>query len=183
MLSDIWFFFISHAFINPALLFIETGNILKWVTRWWVAKKLRNHEHVKMLQQDLHKLYEDAEIEPSLCYSQICQIMYTAAFFQPILPLGTLLSLFGMIFTYYGYKKKILYDIKKPVKIGSELTYLTLYMLNGLPVVYAVLQYFLTSAWIHHIRSTLQKRHQSSIMDRIRIRSGELVVSFLPDLH
>ena len=91
-----------------------------------------------MTQEDTQQIFEKHDFDPSFAYAALANCIFTAFFFQPILPLGALTSLVGLVLTYYAYKKMLLRDSKRPVMVSKDIPIITLYLLNTTPLCYGV---------------------------------------------
>ena len=103
-----------------------------------MRNKISKREPVNTTQEEAHNFFENPEFDPSLAYSSYTVAFMTVFFFQPILPISAFTGLISLVFNYYSFKKKLLRDSKRPVMVSKEITQVTLYLLNLVPLVWGV---------------------------------------------
>ena len=103
-----------------------------------LRERIKKGDATHVTQEDAHLIFEKNEFDPAFAYASIATIVFTAFFFQPILPLGSACALVGLILTYYAYKKMLLRDSKRPVMVSDHIADVTMYLLNAAPFVYGV---------------------------------------------
>ena len=138
-MSDSWFILISQAIVHPLLAFINLPACFRKYKMQNLRKKLSTTGATDVTQEDTQQIFEKHDFDPSFAYAALANCIFTAFFFQPILPLGALTSLVGLVLTYYAYKKMLLRDSKRPVMVSDDIAEVTLYLLNAAPFVYGVI--------------------------------------------
>jgi hypothetical protein len=113
--------------------------MLKSFKRSRLRSNIKEGKANHMTQEDTQLIFEKSEFDPSFAYAELASLIFTAFFFQPILPIGAVTSFVGLFLTYYAYKKKLVKDSKKPVMVSDDIAEVTLYLLNCAPFVYGVL--------------------------------------------
>jgi hypothetical protein len=117
---------------------INPGALFKAFKRNKLKKSITGGTASNVTQEDAQLLFEKHDFDPSFAYAELASLIFTAFFFQPILPIGAITSFIGLILTYYAYKKKLVKDSKKPVMVSDDIAEVTLYLLNCAPFVYGV---------------------------------------------
>ena len=140
-MNDCFFILLSQAFFRPLLNFINPSALFKSFKRNSLKKAIKSGNASHTTQEDTHLLFEKSEFDPSFAYAELASLIFTAFFFQPILPIGAITSFIGLALTYYAYKKKLVKDSKKPVMVSDDIAEVTLYLLNCAPFVYGVMLY------------------------------------------
>ena len=138
MLSDSWFILLSQAFVGPIIAMINFPACVKKFQLTRLKKRITNKTATDITQEEAQLAFEKAEFDPSFAYAAVANCIFTAFFFQPILPLGAACALVGLVLTYYAYKKMLLRDSKRPVMVSDDIAEVTLYLLNAAPFVYGV---------------------------------------------
>ena len=138
ILSDSWFILLSQAFVGPIINMMNIPGCINKYKRSSLTGKIKEGKANAYTQEDAQLIFEKSEFDPSFAYAALANIVFTAFFFQPILPLGAASALVGLVLTYYAYKKMLLRDSKRPVLISKEIPLITLYLLNLTPLCYGV---------------------------------------------
>ena len=148
ILSDSWFILLSQAFLTPIINYINAPYCLKKFRQNSLRKKIQNGTCKDKMQEETQILFEKHEFDPSFAYAQMASTVFTAFFFQPLLPLGSASALLGLVLNYYAYKKMLLKDSKKPVMVSDDIAEVTLYLLSCAPFVYGVISTYQLSSTI-----------------------------------
>lgn len=138
-MNDSFFILLSQAVLRPLLNFLNFGDLLKSFKRNRLRNNIKEGKANHVTQEDTQLIFEKGEFDPSFAYAELASLIFTAFFFQPILPIGAVTSFVGLFLTYYAYKKKLVKDSKKPVMVSDDIAEVTLYLLNCAPFVYGVL--------------------------------------------
>lgn len=138
-MNDSFFILLSQAVLRPLLNFLNFGDLLKSFKRNRLRSNIKEGKANHVTQEDTQLIFEKGEFDPSFAYAELASLIFTAFFFQPILPIGAVTSFVGLFLTYYAYKKKLVKDSKKPVMVSDDIAEVTLYLLNCAPFVYGVL--------------------------------------------
>ena len=137
-MSDSWFILLSQAFVGPLLSIINLPACISKHKMNGLKNRIKNKTATDKTQEDAQLLFEKKEFDPSFAYAAVANLIFTAFFFQPILPLGAACALVGLVLTYYAYKKMLLRDSKRPVMVSKVIPLTTLYLLNLTPLCYGV---------------------------------------------
>ena len=129
-------------------------------------------------QEDAQLIFEKSEFDPSFAYAALANIVFTAFFFQPILPLGAASALVGLVLTYYAYKKMLLRDSKRPVMVSDDIAEVTLYLLNAAPFVYGVAT--LNPALLGHLRQNAARQGRDSVHCHVGTGYHQYILPLLP---
>ena len=138
-MTDAWFILLYQSLVSPLLIYFDYQKIIKILKRWWLRYQIRNNRNkVTTTQEEAKILFEDPIFDPAFAYSNFCLLYMTMVIFQPVLPLGAITGLVGLVLTYYAYKKMLLRDSKRPVMVSKDIPIITLYLLNTTPLCYGV---------------------------------------------
>jgi len=118
--------------------FINIGAVMESFKRDSLENKIKAGEAKDVTQEEAQKIFENSEFDPSEAYAAFCNIIFTAVFFQPILPASPLMALAALIFAYYAFKKNLLRDCKRPIQVSNDIAEVSLYLLNVVPFVYGL---------------------------------------------
>lgn len=140
LMTDAWFILLYQALIVPLIVsFGDVNYIWGVLKRWWIKRAIDRHmKRVTTTQAEAHHIFEKASFNTSLAYTNFAMIFMTMVFFQPILPMGTVTGLVGLVLTYYSYKKKLVKDSKRPVIVTKDIAQITLYLLSLTPLIFGV---------------------------------------------
>lgn len=100
MIFNQQYVFITSSLIASVSLLVDSGRLIKIVTRWFANKSA-------MTQRQLNALYEEPEHNIAFDYSQLMNTMFTTAFYAPLIPFGIILSIGGLLVLYVIQKFKI----------------------------------------------------------------------------
>ncbi|EAR82133.2 kinase domain protein (macronuclear) [Tetrahymena thermophila SB210] len=96
------FVFITNALISGASLLVDGGRIYKIFNRMFLAK------YQYLTQRQINTLYEEPEHNLAFEYSGLQKTMLFTAFYAPLIPVGILFSMLGIMLLYFIQKYKIL---------------------------------------------------------------------------
>jgi hypothetical protein len=142
-----------------------------------LKKRMQNNTAMDITQEQAQQVFEKQEFDPSFAYAAVANTVFTAFFFQPILPLGSASALVGLVLTYYAYKKMLLRDSKRPVMVSDDIAEVTLYLLNAAPFVYGVVPCYL--ALVCHIRQDSPRQGRVSVCHHAHPGNLQYLLSFL----
>lgn len=142
-----------------------------------LKKRIENHTATDKTQEDAQLIFEKRDFDPSFAYAAVANLVFTAFFFQPILPLGAACALVGLVLTYYAYKKMLLRDSKRPVMVSDDIAEVTLYLLNAAPFVYGVI--FALPAILGHLRQDAPRQGRNSLRHHARPGNHQYILSVL----
>lgn len=143
-----------------------------------LTKKIKEGKASGYTQEDAQTIFEKAEFDPSFAYAALTNCVFTAFFFQPILPLGAASALVGLVLTYYAYKKMLLRDSKRPVMVSDDIAEVTLYLLNAAPFVYGVAT--LNPALFGHLRQDAARQGRDSFRRHVGTGYHQYNLPLLP---
>ena len=138
-MGDSMFILLSQAVLRPLFAIIDPFSIMNSIKRNSLKSKIKNGKANNVTQEEAQIIFEKTVFDPSFAYADLASLIFTAFFFQPILPIAACTSFLGLILTYYSYKKKLVKDSKRPVMVSDDIAEVTLYLLNCAPFVYGVL--------------------------------------------
>lgn len=110
--------FISNAIIAPSINISFPAYIIGQLKRWFIVGK----RDELMTQEEAHELAEFPQFEIAKFYAQIMQTMYLTAFYAPILPLGSLVSIIALIIHYWIHKYNLLRKCNIKFALGDQLS-------------------------------------------------------------
>ena len=88
---------------------------------WRLGKKYKDDEPVPMTQYELNVIFEKPDMNMSFKYSYLAKTLLMTLFYLPLLPVGTLISIAGIIFTYFIEKFNLVHTYKRPEMINYTL--------------------------------------------------------------
>lgn len=166
ILSDSWFILLGQGVVGPILNIINIPGCLKKMKMNSLRKKLAQGEVKDKIQEEVQLIFEKHEFDPSFAYAAMANCVFTAFFFQPLLPFGSACAFLGLFLNYYAYKKMLLKDSKRPVMVSDDIAEVTLYLLNAAPFVYGVAS--LHPAFIGHLRQNAQVQDRRPVRRHAR---------------
>ncbi|KRX05730.1 hypothetical protein PPERSA_09870 [Pseudocohnilembus persalinus] len=104
---NIYFVFFTNAFVEPIINYINFPYLLKKFKRYYIEKQEAENVGGKGLlytQEELNQIYENPQPKLSYLYASIIKTMYFTAFYCVLEPLGIIISIIGLILTYYVEK-------------------------------------------------------------------------------
>lgn len=149
LMPDAWFMMLWQVVLSPLLVAFDPAYFMKAYKRSSLRKSLLSGEKSTMTQEDCNKAFENPEFEPAFAYAAICRPLFSMVFFQPILPLGCLLGIVSLVLSLFAWKYKFTAHSKLPISISSNIAFVTLYLINLLPFVYAVSSVYLLAIPVH----------------------------------
>lgn len=106
-----FYFYVINAVTCPLINFIDPVRFFKWaLIKFYKRKK----EHCLLTQQEANRLCEEQPHEIELGYADILNTMYITVMYIPVVPIGQLISLIGLVI-YYWVEKYVLFK-RKTVK-------------------------------------------------------------------
>lgn len=96
--SNLFIIFVANSFITPLAEFFNPIYFLLLFKRKFLTKG--------KTQRELNLMFENPKMNISLGYSHIFQTILTTVFFAALFPLGSIISLFGLLLTYAVDKVK-----------------------------------------------------------------------------
>jgi hypothetical protein len=91
--------FITNSFVSPLLTYFDFSYFFLLISRKFASKNLT--------QRELNIMYENPSMDIAYKYSYIFKTILTSLFFVTLFPLGVLISLSGIMFSYLIEKVKI----------------------------------------------------------------------------
>ena len=138
LIEDACYILLAQALVTPLLSYFSFGRLLRYMAQRRLISKVKNDNADGITQEEANELFEKLEFQPEYAYSTFANAMMTGVFFQPILPIGSITSLIALVLNYYAYKKKLLRDSKRPVMVSDDISEVTLYLLNLMPLVFGI---------------------------------------------
>ncbi|CAD8055090.1 unnamed protein product [Paramecium sonneborni] len=102
------YFFISNAFIPPIIQMLDISSLVKSIKQYYYKK------YGILTQQELNELLEFPEHKIEESYAEVLKTMNVTFFVGPLVPLGYIFSIIGLILFYWAEKYQLLR--KKTVK-------------------------------------------------------------------
>ena len=119
--SNMFIIFLVNSFVSPFMWTFNPGfYIKKWKIFSIESKKNSNMRH-NMTQRELNELYEFIDIELAYKYSYIAKTLLMTFFYLPLLPLGIIFSMCGLIFGFYLEKFNVGHRYRRPEMMNETI--------------------------------------------------------------
>jgi len=92
LITNVFIIFLSNSFFSPILVYVDFYYIYLLIKRRFFSTGLT--------QREMNLLFENPVMDISYKYSYIFRTILTSFFFVTLLPIGTVISFFGIIFSY-----------------------------------------------------------------------------------
>jgi hypothetical protein len=106
--------FILNAFVNPILWCVKPDHILLYCKRKSVSQKGLDKQIPKTTQRELNVLFENPNVDFAFKFSYIFQTVLFTFFYLPLVPIGIVISMLGLMLSYLVEKHNILKYYKRP---------------------------------------------------------------------
>lgn len=156
VVSQIIYIFIFNS-ILPIIL--EAANIDGVPKNYIREYQTKNRAKCVLTQSQLNELFEDPEFDITLRYSEILRNMYITAAYSPIIPVGSIFMLFGLILNYWTDKYNLLRRRTVKHNLSEELSIQMTEMLEYTLPLFSIANSF----FFYFIEYDLQKRQLSLI--------------------
>ena len=92
---------IGNTFIPFLVELLNVRILWKKFYRWYyIDRKVRNNQPITITQLKLNEIYEEVSFDIVSRYTTVLKSMYLTAFYAPILPIGVLWCLLGLLLQY-----------------------------------------------------------------------------------
>lgn len=118
MVENMFFVFISNAYLTPLLNLFDFGYFIKLYKR---KKALKLGEKSTMTQKEAHTLFEESEMDLAVKNALMVKTMLLTAFFAPIIPFALIFAIIGLTFNYWVDKHLLLRRNVLPIALQNEL--------------------------------------------------------------
>jgi len=118
LLENMFYIFISNAFLTPLLTYFDPLYLLKLYQRKQVLKKGGTN---MITQQEAHVLFEEPEMDISLKNAMLVKTMLMTAFFAPAVPFALIFAFLGLGANYWVDKYLLLRRTVFPTAIHEVL--------------------------------------------------------------
>ena len=135
LIENMFFVFLINAFYVPVL---DLLNPMHFYNKYKQKKALELGDSIVMTQQTANTLFEGPQIEISNKYALVIKTMILTSFYAPGMPLVTLISLVGLIFSYWSEKYLFLRRNALPPTLSDWLNNSMIEYLNWAVVAFAL---------------------------------------------
>jgi len=104
LIENMYWVFITNAFLTPALAIFDPMYILKRVQQFFVERKETKGGQNKMTQRDAHILYEGPVLAMPTKYAGMIKMVLLATFYAPAIPFALIYTIPGLILWYWADK-------------------------------------------------------------------------------
>lgn len=118
LVENMFFVFISNAFLTPILNLFDPTYLLKLYKR---KKAIKLGEQSTMTQKEAHLLFEESEMDLAVKNALLVKTMLLTAFFAPVIPFSLIFAILGLIFNYWVDKYLLLRRNVLPISLQNEL--------------------------------------------------------------
>jgi hypothetical protein len=119
LLENIYWIFITSAFLPPVMSLIDPGFQFKRV-RQYLATRTGGKE-LRMSQEDANTLFEGPVITMPTKYAGMIKVLLLTTFYAPALPFSMIYTIGGMTVYYWAEKYVLLRRVALPNMIGDDL--------------------------------------------------------------
>jgi hypothetical protein len=111
---NIFIIFLSNAVVSPFLWFLNIYKVYLNYTRKKITQTQIDKEIPRRTQRQLNELFENPNVDFAFKFSYITKTVLMTVFYLPLLPIGVIISLLGLIFAYLVEKNNMLKNYKRP---------------------------------------------------------------------
>lgn len=135
LIADMTYVLISNAFIQPIMYLFSPMYMLKLM-------KMRNAEKNPLLNQaEANLIWEGPEVDMAQRYANLMKTLIVTLAYAPILPMGILISLAGVIFEYWVDKFLLIRRHKTPARLSGALAEAMGACVSWAILIYAIMNY------------------------------------------
>ena len=121
LINNMLFLFLVNSFVTPIIWTINIPLIIKKIRICFIErKKYPDLMHFKT-QKELNDIYELPDMQIASKYSYIFKTVLMTMFYLPIFPFGVIISLLGLILSYFLEKFNFTHNYKRPEMLNSKL--------------------------------------------------------------
>jgi hypothetical protein len=118
LLVEIYNIMISNALLAPLLSLVSPAGLVRWLQR---KKAIREGNQCMLTQLEANQLMEGLPINmPNLC-AGLMKTFLLSLMYAPVLPLGLVIGLVGILLQYWVNKYMLLRRHCRPVRLSDEL--------------------------------------------------------------
>jgi hypothetical protein len=133
LVSDIFSIMISIAFVDPIVQLMNIGGAIKKVLAW---REERKGKQSRITQLEANKLFEGPQLLMSDVFANAGNLVLTATFFHPLLPLSIPIAFLGFFLFYWVNKYTLLRVVERPEEMSGLI-----------PIFFANLMPFIAFFW------------------------------------
>ena len=121
LINNMLFLFLVNSFVTPIIWTINIPLIIKKIRIYFIErKKYPDLMHFRT-QKELNDIYELPDMQIASKYSYIFKTVLMTMFYLPIFPFGVVISLLGLILSYFLEKCNFTHSYKRPEMLNSKL--------------------------------------------------------------
>ncbi|OMJ73060.1 hypothetical protein SteCoe_28337 [Stentor coeruleus] len=110
-----------NAFVSPILYLINFENLVKMFRRYLAIKNYNKIGVLKLSQYRANKIFQGPKLDLADRFANILKTVVLSLFFAPIVPIGVLIGILGIIFETVIFKYMLIRVHNRPRKHNAEL--------------------------------------------------------------
>ena len=118
LVGDIFYLMLSLAFVDPIMYLINANNLIKRFKRFLERRKGANSQ---LTQAQANELFEGPRVDMANLLSNTANMLLTAIFYAPLIPITIPIALVGMCFSYWVDKFNLFRIHRVPEMINGVL--------------------------------------------------------------
>jgi len=119
LLENMYWVFITNAFLSPILTVLDPTYLWKNVQRYWTERK---GDQNSLTQMEANLLYEGVTFDMPKKYAGLIKIVLLTAFYAPAMPFALIFTIFGLTLWFWADKYMLLKHMSLPKSIDDDLT-------------------------------------------------------------
>lgn len=135
LVVDMTFVLLSNAFVAPLLYVLSPMYFLK---RYKQRKAIKNP---LILQGEANLLWEEPQVDMAQRYANTMKTLIVTLSYAPILPLGVLISIVGIIVQYWVDKMLLIKRHSRPARLSGALSAAMVRIIPFAILIYAIMNY------------------------------------------
>jgi len=113
-----FFVFITNSFVNPIVTIFDPPFLLKKVLR---RKALKDGKNNNLTQAEANDIFEGMDFGIDWRYGYMVETMLYVAFYAPVMPMALVMTLVGLVISYWTEKYVFLKNCLLPNSLSSQL--------------------------------------------------------------
>lgn len=149
ILNDAWFIMLFQVFVNPLVNTLNPWYFMYILRKNSVLKKVKEAEGQKDMSQEdkeafpfnqneAHTKVEMPIWDPAFSFAGLVNGFYTLTFFQPLLPVSSMMGFFAFTFIYWSHKHRLLRMSTKPFNLSDSIAMTSYYLISLAVMIYGI---------------------------------------------
>ena len=130
-----FFVFITNSFVNPIVTIFDPPFVLKQVLK---RKALKDGRNNNLTQAEANDIFEGQDFGIDWRYGYMVETMLYVAFYAPVMPMALVLTLVGLVISYWTEKFVFLRNCLLPNSLSSQLQECMIEYLEWVGFMYAL---------------------------------------------